>query len=310
MKTLFIVFAMIYSALLPAASLNNMVVFGDSLSDNGNLYEYMKHQLPVSPPYYKGRFSNGPIWVELLIQSYYPTHSNDHLLDYAYGGAGVLEGDDYDEMLFTLHREIDTYFLAHQDKADEKSLFVVWIGSNNYLGAPEEADKTVDDVIYGLELGLRRLADQGAKYILVVNVPDLGRTPAAVDFEAVDRLTYISKRHNDLLQKKVEKLKTDYPAIQWIYFDINLVFDDMINEPGRFGFTNTTNTCYEDTLSSDESSRKSLLHMVSRISRSGSKKACDGFLFFDPVHPTAPAHVLMAYRTKLMLDKMGVDFHE
>jgi phospholipase/lecithinase/hemolysin len=112
------------------------------------------------------------------------------------------------------------------------------------------------------------------------------------------------------LQKKVEQLKEDYSTIQWMYFDINLVFDDMINDPDRFGFTNTINTCYEETLPSDAAHRKSLLHMVSRIRGPANENACDGYLFFDPVHPTAPAHALMAYRTKLMLDKMGIDFHE
>ena len=135
MKILIALFFFMFSILASAASLNKLVVFGDSLSDNGNLYEYMKHQLPVSPPYFEGRFTNGPVWVELLMKYYYPTDSNAHLLDYAFGGAGVLENDDddSDDELFTLRREMDSYFLAHQDKADENSLFVVWIGSNNYL---------------------------------------------------------------------------------------------------------------------------------------------------------------------------------
>lgn len=31
---------------------DTMVVFGDSLSDNGNLYRYMLYKLPLSPPYF------------------------------------------------------------------------------------------------------------------------------------------------------------------------------------------------------------------------------------------------------------------
>ena len=31
---------------------DTMVVFGDSLSDNGNLYRYMWYKLPLSPPYF------------------------------------------------------------------------------------------------------------------------------------------------------------------------------------------------------------------------------------------------------------------
>ena len=67
MKLLATLSAFLFSGIVAATPLQNIVVFGDSLSDNGNLYEIMKHQLPQSPPYYKGRFSNGPVWVEHLI---------------------------------------------------------------------------------------------------------------------------------------------------------------------------------------------------------------------------------------------------
>lgn len=40
-----------------------VVVFGDSLSDNGNLFA-QTGQPPA--PYFQGRFSNGPVWVEQL----------------------------------------------------------------------------------------------------------------------------------------------------------------------------------------------------------------------------------------------------
>jgi phospholipase/lecithinase/hemolysin len=39
-------------------------VFGDSYCDVGNIYIATAHAIPLSPPYYQGRFSNGPIWVE------------------------------------------------------------------------------------------------------------------------------------------------------------------------------------------------------------------------------------------------------
>ncbi|MDF1929887.1 hypothetical protein PGH45_07210 [Legionella pneumophila] len=49
MKLLASLCAFLLSGVVSATPLNNIVVFGDSLSDNGNLYEYMKHQLPQSP---------------------------------------------------------------------------------------------------------------------------------------------------------------------------------------------------------------------------------------------------------------------
>ncbi|AOY78861.1 SGNH/GDSL hydrolase family protein [Moorena producens JHB] len=53
----------------------NLYVFGDALSDSGNVFNISKagNQVnptipitPQSPPYFQGRFSNGPIWVDFL----------------------------------------------------------------------------------------------------------------------------------------------------------------------------------------------------------------------------------------------------
>lgn len=309
MKIIFILVTLFFSAQASAISLNKIVVFGDSLSDNGNLYEYMKHELPLSPPYYHGRFTNGPVWIELLTEMYYPKNSQAHLFDYAFGGAGVSEevdDDDGDEVLFTLRREIDSYLLSHQDKADASSLYVIWMGSNNYLGVPDDVDGAVNLVILGIKHDLQRLVQKGAKHIMVVNVPDLGKTPAAKDFDAVNLMSELSLKHNASLKKTVADLESEDPSVQWFYFDVSDVFDDMMNFPDHYGFTNTTNTCYEEMVNNP--SEKSVLKMVSSVKARASIDACTGFLFFDPVHPSEPAHVVMAEKTKQMLDEAGVKF--
>jgi len=57
--------------------------FGDSTCDNGNgTYTLLNHTYPPSPPYYNGRFSNGPVFMEYLSNIL-----NATLYDYAYGGA-------------------------------------------------------------------------------------------------------------------------------------------------------------------------------------------------------------------------------
>jgi len=45
--------------------ISNLVVFGDSLSDNGNLFKDFGISLPFS---WEGRASNGPVYVEQLAQ--------------------------------------------------------------------------------------------------------------------------------------------------------------------------------------------------------------------------------------------------
>lgn len=306
MNVLVAVFALFFSVLVNATPLNKIVVFGDSLSDNGNLYEYMKHDLPLSPPYYKGRFTNGPVWVELLTKAYYPNDAEAHLLDYAFGGAGVLEEEQDDGVLFTLRREVDSYFLSHHDKADDSSLYIIWMGANNYLGAPEDEDAAVKVVITGIAHDVQRLVDKGAKHIMVVNLPDLGRTPAARDFDAVDVLTSLSQKHNEKLAERIEQFKQSHPDVQWFLFDVGEILDDMMASPESYGFTNTTDTCYEEMI--DTPSDTSVLKMVASVKPRKTIDACAGYMFFDPVHPSEPTHVVMVERTKKMLDEAGVRF--
>lgn len=88
---------------------DTMIIFGDSLSDTGNLYRYMWYKLPLSPPYYYGRFSNGPLWIEHLYDSYYPQDYTEGFQNYAVGGAAAIFA--YKQTFpFTLAIELNDYF--------------------------------------------------------------------------------------------------------------------------------------------------------------------------------------------------------
>src|SRR4051812_8541313 len=73
-----------------AGQFTKLVVLGDSLSDTGNLFAATGGAIPPSP-YYLGRFSNGPVWVEYLAEAL-----DVPFEDYAYGGAKTDEGNLFD----------------------------------------------------------------------------------------------------------------------------------------------------------------------------------------------------------------------
>ncbi len=298
--------AFLFSGIVLGTPLHNIVVFGDSLSDNGNLYEVMNHQLPPSPPYYKGRFTNGLVWIEYLTSLYYPENPEAHLLDYAFGGAGVSEEETDDDVLFTLRKEVNNYLLAHQNKADPDNLYVIWIGANNYLALPSEVDKTLKDVNDGIIHALERLVEKGAKHILLVNIPDLGSTPAAIEFDAIDTMAYYSREHNNILNNTLADFKQRHPEVQWLYFDMEDAFRQVRENPQDYGFTNIDGTC--SSTDSDELTKPSVLKMTAAVKPKRTQDACDGYLFFDLVHPTAMAHKILAERVKTILDDAGVEF--
>lgn len=306
--TLFVLF---FSMSVSAKPLNNLVVFGDSLSDSGNLYEYMNHQLPVSPPYYHGRFTNGPVWIELLAEKYYGQAASEHLHNYAYGGAGVMDEADEEDggVLFTFKRELDNYFLTHQDKANAETLYVVWIGSNNYLAFPDDEEKMLNTVTTGIKTGLQRLVDHGAKNLLIVNLPDMGLTPASRDSgDSPEELSRLTKRHNQMFHDDILAFEEKYPEIHWVYLDVNQIFSEILTAPAQFGFTNTTDTCYE-AMMPEASSQNAVLNMVATVIPGARKAdACTGYLFFDPVHPSALAHQIMAEKSEELIAQAGIQF--
>jgi phospholipase/lecithinase/hemolysin len=308
MKVLATLVALVFSSIVMATPLHNIVVFGDSLSDNGNLYEFMQHRIPISPPYFEGRFTNGPVWVERLTESYFPREGASHLLDYAFGGAGISDEGEDDDALFTLKHEIDVYLLAHQEKADPQSLFIIWIGANNYLAVPDDIEQTVLDVNAGIRRGMERLAKLGARHVLVLNIPDLGKTPIAREFEAEEQLTEFTNRHNETLANTVTALKEKYPDVQWVYFNANEVVKEVVTSPEDYGFSNVTDTCYDVIV--DKPSQQAILKMASphqKIQKT-TDDICNGYMFFDPVHSTAIAHQLIADRVRDQLNALGVEF--
>jgi hypothetical protein len=73
-----------------AATFSQVYVFGDSLSDTGNVYRRTLRLYP-RPPYFKGRFSNGLLWNEYVTQGLgVELDRNDN---YAYGGTTTGEED-------------------------------------------------------------------------------------------------------------------------------------------------------------------------------------------------------------------------
>ena len=65
-------------------SYSSIVVFGDSLVDNGNgTYKLTNHEWPAPCCTWQGRFSNGPTWPEELAGLLHVSH----VQDFAYGGS-------------------------------------------------------------------------------------------------------------------------------------------------------------------------------------------------------------------------------
>jgi len=298
---------------------DSLYVFGDSLSDNGNTFmgqNYVRDNLnpnfdyPPSPLYFPGRASNGFVWTDYFAQelgfdltpvlefAQAPVSENSNgeyeinssfggntatqSTNFAFGGAKLV--NDYSDPgnLFTpsISTQVDWFLKdleVNQMQASEDALYVILGGANDYL-LGDFSDPT--EPVTVVEYAITSLYDAGARYFLIPNIPDLGNTPLSRSFsdEEMAFLTDVSSRHNDLLETALRKLKQDLPDIKIKFADFRALGIDITNDPFAFGLTNVTDSY--------------LIGEAPDFSTAG--KSPDDYLFFDEIHLTTVAHLLIA----------------
>lgn len=229
-----------------------IVFFGDSLSDNGNLYRISLHIIPKSPPYYQGRFSNGPVWSELVSQHLYKKFYMG-MQNYAVGGATAIY-HPFDGKFFAptqLGLEINSYLTDNLFKDKSDVLYVIWIGGNDYLfDQKADIDGGTTKVVAKIKSSILKLMKYGANYFILVNLPDLSNVPKGRLGDDPQRLHLMSYTHNQKLALMIDDLKLNYPEAKFISFDIYNTLNDLIahpevyNQKYQLNITDTKDPCW------------------------------------------------------------------
>lgn len=321
---------------------DTMVVLGDSLSDNGNLYRHLLHITPASPPYYQGRFSNGPLWIEYLYNSYFPENHTKGLDDYAVGGAGAVLSQK-ESLPITLTSELADYLYNHPYGKKDKSLFAIWIGANNYIKEPTNVNELTNGVVKAIGRTIEQLIVNGGNKFVVINLPDLARLPTAKNSTKQWLLTQLTETHNQKLAAKIQVLKQKYPTVTFVYIDIYSFYNETVSRAGNYGFDNTDEPCYlggyrglsaqvtpdDDTLHEFLKSQTPTLteaqwlilnntpELREAVSASyhyallpkriiNAPLECSHYLFWDKIHPTTAVHKMIAEKIKNAIDEAGL----
>jgi phospholipase/lecithinase/hemolysin len=255
-----------------AIAYDQLVVFGDSLSDVGNTYSLTAGANPPAPPYFPGRTSNGPVWVEYLAPRLglaVPTASRldgTYATNYAYHGASVIGGS----AVPSIQEQISTYLAGNSPDADD--LFVYWGGTNDFLAG--QLNATVPANAAASQVA--SLAAAGAKNILVLNLPPLGETPA-VRNDPLRRAVAnsLAITFNQTLASQLAQLRPSLsPDVTISEFDVHGLFNRIFANPGSFGLTNV---------------RDPALGPGGVVVPNPAE-----YLFWDTGHPTSAAHFILA----------------
>lgn len=269
---------------LYAGPFTGIAAFGDSLTDTGNVYHASRDTFPASPPYDNGRFSNGPIWVERLAAGLGlpdPTPSRLGGTNYAYGDAETALSGLSIRGTPNIGTQVTAYLNTHPTIGSGQ-LIVFWGGANDFLHFPQLSLPDPSVPVSNLTAEITELAKAGAKNFLVPNLPALGETPY-VKQQLAPHYPGIEATMNDLSSQFNARLATAESSlvaslgINIYRLDVSTSFQQVLANPGRFGFTN-----------------------VADQAKSGAYGAPgavvpnpDQYLFWDPVHPTETAHQLL-----------------
>ncbi len=299
-KLLLLVLVLLSWTSVSANAFDRIIFFGDSLSDPGNLYRQMG--IP-KPPYYNGHFSNGITWAENI-----GSYLNKDVENYALGGATVILHDPSKGFFpFFLDQQIQQYLTSSPSKNTDKSstLYVIWIGANDYLSGKVDSTINPNLIVSALEKEIGILINHGAKYFLILDLPDLSKVPFCSNNSCKYQhdLQALSSEHNALLAK----LPAHYPAVKIALFHASTVFNDFLSNPEKYNriynkhINNTSSPCWPGgyNLKNMDSSLPPAIAETDIVSKAyeGGAVQCpdpDDYMFWDKMHPTAVTHLMLA----------------
>jgi phospholipase/lecithinase/hemolysin len=254
-----------------------LVAFGDSLTDTGNTYAATGGNEPASPPYFNGRFSDGPLWVEHLAAGLglpAPTPSQLGGTDYAAADARTTLTGDAHNGSPNIGTQITAYLASHPT-VDGDQLFVIWGGTNDFgpHSTPDPAG-----TVANLSAEITELAKAGAKQFLVPNLMPLGETPAirTLGPAAMASDDSLSSQFNGQLAAAETGLEASL-GIKIHPLDAYDLTEQVLASPSTFGFTNVTDPAKSGT----EGDPGAVVPNP------------DQYLFWDNIHPTETFETLL-----------------
>lgn len=336
---------------LKQTAIKKIIVFGDSLSDNGNDYnttQPLQSLLLAIPaihssfptgivpstyhePYYNGRFSNGPLWVEQLAHLFDIMNTRNHranhfrFIDFAYGGA-LAHGTTLVNSFFPtpLYWQVAAYVShqpAYSDK--DKTLAILLIGANDYLDntQPSFDPKAVTPVINAQLNAIKKLYHNGIQHFFIAGIPRLDITPLA----KVRGKNYISKEkafvdaNNSQLKAAILALQnnTAFKNIQLTFVDLGKVHSNLNQNLADYGYNPelARTPCYpvypmphvaSPFISMTNHQTSASLLKNTQIQAAGPSypvyyddRCADNttpnqHIYFDDVHPSASLHCMLA----------------
>ncbi len=299
--------------------------------------------LPMSP-YWHYHFTNGKVWNEYLAVSLgLSPQDTTQYENHAFGGSWAVT-DDKQTTFWDMVRApkktlinmiegklippslglaVESYLLD-VGKAKPKGLYFLLSGGNDYLNAlgfksndnTEHVEKYANNVVHGVLSAARKLLDAGASKMVVFGVPDVSTTPHFNQMAHRESLAHAVKYHNRMLDEGIAALQSRYPTKKITFINMQLLLQELIDNPFEHGMTDTEHACIDLPLPSVKGAPKEFpqnLVLQNAVQRSGQIfSQCEQpeqYVFWDEVHPTTRAHEVLADRVCSILKTSNYEIY-
>lgn len=253
--------------------ITRMIVFGDSLSDTLNAWNRSLRLVPHAKSWSAGRFSNGQVWPEITSRL-----TGLDLTNFAFGSAAA----DGNVLIPGVVQQVDTWRqlrAAGRHVDDSRNVYVVLIGGNDFINYGRQAH----EVLASVEFAARKLLDDGAEHIVLMNLPDISIAPEVrgSSREAAVRGQVLA--FNSGLEKVRERLSGQARVD---IFDAFSIFAAALERPADYGIDNVRDSCLDI---------RGQGHLVyaGRHAVAPACKTADTYLFWDRLHPTRRVHAVL-----------------
>jgi phospholipase/lecithinase/hemolysin len=273
--------------------ITKLLVFGDSLSDPGNLNKLTQGAALPPRVFYKSRFANGPIWTDYVSQSL-----NWGMDNFAVGFAETKNGGSMGEAdIPSLLQQISGSKSELKKFDFASTLVVIWIGPQNYIKnavkaqdanqnpVTETLEKQVKQAIADIQDGIEDLTDIGFRQFVIGTMPELGglsRNPKDPP-KASDAVLYaVTAAHNTALRAMIKDLPNEMPEVNVTVFQAHEINLKTNENPKAYGFHLLDAPCYVGNIQGRFDGVKAFCTDPS------------GYKYWEHVHPSSKMHCVYA----------------
>ncbi len=282
-----------------------IVVFGDSLSDPGNLFALEK--INITPPYdnlgpllipadvyAKGghHLSNGPTWIEQyartigLAADTRPAFQGFGVKATNYAVSGARAHDD--GINVNMGAQVDVFLNKFSGKVPADALYVIEFGSNDIrdILAGGDLSTIFSEAFSTIGSSIASLYYAGARKFLICNAPDFSLTPAMLQFPEPmrDIARFVSMSYNQGLETLVVgPAAATLPEIEIVRLDFFTLLNNVVAAPALVNLRVVDQPC------------------ITPGSPPYTCKDPGQYMFWDGAHPTKAGHAIMAHAAETVL---------